>query len=942
MKRVSLILAFVFGLILVIVPGSVAQWSSAQEPPTRALAKQPSAVAQQSFPPPPPSSDPKPASKPADDGDSEKGQKPFDEVIQDTTSSKGLFTLYQNKKTGKLYAEIKPNQLNQNYLAVMTLESGIGERGIYSGLPIGDFLFTLRRVNNSIQFVVPNINFRAERGTPIRRSVDRSFSDSVLEALPIRSTHPQRKSILVELNSLLLGDLPGLMPVVSSALEGSYTLEQNTSFFDKVKAFPSNVEIESVYGLSGSGNDSELPSYIAALPDSRAFSLKVRYSLSALPENNGYRPRLADDRVGYFITAYRDYTDDTPRQSFVRYINRWHLEKQDPAAPLSKPKQPITFWIENTVPLEYRDAVRDGVLMWNRAYEKIGFKDAIAVKQMPDNADWDPADVRYNTIRWFNSTDAIFALGPSRVNPLTGEILDADILVAADFTRSLKEDYRSIAEQNQMRTAPFAAQLLGKDNVCNYGMAARYLERQAKPSEKKSSPHLRFGSSLGNYQDLCFGMDAAKQYAVGNMALSLFQNVLPNGSEMKDYVQQFVRELIAHEIGHTLGLRHNFHASSMLAPEELNNPAITRQKGLVASVMDYNPVNLAPQGTKQGDYFTQLVGPYDEWAIAYGYTPTEAKVPAAEKRVLDAIAKKAPQPELSYATDEDVFSFLDPKVNAFDMSGDLLTYSQWQMENARKMWDRINTRYPGEGQSFNEVRVAFNAVFDYYFQYATFLGEYVGGQFFNRYKYGDAKGRLPFEPVPIEQQRLALATLQKNVFSEEPFQFSPDLLNKLAPSRWSHWGTQPSVTLDYPIHDNILFLQSIVLYDLLSPQRLARLRDAELKTQPGQALTIPDLFDSLQTSIWGDVIKPKDNLKLSGLRRALQRQYMNVLVAMVLRQADALEDARTVARYELKQLHRSIDGAMRKVNDKEIYTKAHLEEARDRIAKALDAQLQSQ
>jgi hypothetical protein len=959
MKRVSRILAFVFGVLLVVLPVSLAQWS-----PLSAFARQPSAksvsgiasakpastkpvsnIAQQISPTPSPQATPsrKTSDEGEAEGEGEKSQKPFEQLTKNTTTSNGLFTLYQNKKTGKLYAEIKRDQLNRNYLAVMTLESGIGERGIYSGLPVGDFLFTLRHVNNNIQFVVPNINFRAERGTPSQRSIDRSFSDSVLESLPIKSTHPQRHSFLVELNPLLLGDLPGLMPVVSSALNGSYTLDQNTSYFDKVKAFPLNIEIESVYGFSGSGNnDSELPSYIASLPDSRAFSLKVRYSLSQLPENNGYRPRLADDRIGYFITAYKDYTDDTARQPFVRYINRWHLEKQDPTAAVSKPKQPIVFWIENTVPLEYRDAVRDGILMWNQAYEKIGFKDAIEVRQMPDNADWDPADVRYNTIRWFNSTDAIFAIGPSRVNPLTGEILDADILVAADFTRALKEDYRTVAEQNQMRTAPFAEQVIGQENICSYGMAARYLQRQAKSPEKKAAPRLRFGSQLGNYQDLCFGIDAVKQYSVGNMALSLFQNVLPNGPEMKNYIQQFVRELIAHEIGHTLGLRHNFHASSMLKPEDLNNTALTQQKGLVASVMDYNPVNLAPQGTKQGDYFTHRIGPYDEWAIEYGYTPIDTKVPQAERRTLDQIAKKAPQPELSYATDEDVSSFLDPKVNVFDLSGDLLTYSQWQMTNARKMWDRINTRYPGEGESFNEVRVAFNTVFDYYFQYATFLTEYVGGEFFNRYKYGDAKGRLPFEPVPIEQQRLALALVQKNVFSEEPFQFSPDFLNKLAPSRWFHWGASPSSALDYPIHDHILFLQSVVLYDLLSPERLARLRDAELKTQPEQALTIPELFDSLQTSIWGDVIKPQDQLKLSGLRRALQRQYMNTLVAMILRQIDAPEDARTVARYELKQLHRSIGKAMNKVNDKDIYTKAHLEEARDRIAKALDAQLQSQ
>jgi predicted Zn-dependent protease len=921
MKRLSIILAFFLGLILVLLPvtldpsiGSDLVARSAEKSP-----RKPPAITEDA-----------------------ENLRPFDQVTKDAKAFKGLFTLYQNQKSGKLFAEIQPDQLNGNYLAAMTLESGIGERGFYSGLPLGDFLFTLRRVNNAIQFVIPNTYFRADRGTPIDRSVSRSFSDSILESLPIRSIHPTRKTLLVELNSLFLSDVPNIMPFLSIALEGSYSRDQSTTYFDKVKAFPQNVEIESVYGFSGTSNDSEMPSYITALPDSRAFNLRVRYSLSQLPEKNGYRPRVADDRLGYFITAFKDFSDDTSRQAFTRYINRWHLEKQDPTAALSKPKKPIVFWIENTVPAKYRDAVRDGVLMWNRAFEKIGFKDAIEVKQMPDNADWDPADVRYNTIRWFNTNDAIFAMGPSRVNPLTGEILDADIMVSADFTRALKQDYRTLVEQNQMQTAPFVSKLVGNNNLCNYGMAARYLQRKAQSTEQKPVPKLRFSSHLGNYQDLCFGIDAANQFALGNMSLLLLQNQLPSSPEMQAYVQQFLRGLIAHEIGHTLGLRHNFHGSAMLKPEDLNNTAITRQKGLVASVMDYAPVNLAPQGAKQGDFFTESIGPYDEWAIEYGYAVVDAKIPQDERRELDQIARRAPTPELAYATDEDVVAFLDPKVNVFDMSGDLLTYSQWQMDNAKEMWKRIDRRLPLEGDSFNEVRVAFNAVFDYYFQYAQFLTEYVGGQHFNRYRAGDARGRLPFEQVSIAQQRQALSLLQKNIFSEEPFQFPPDFLNKLAPSRWSHWGASPTVRLDYPIHEMILALQSIVLEDLLSPVRLSRLRDAELRTQVGQALTIPELFDTLQASIWSDVFNPSDRVKLSGLRRALQREYMNTMVAMVLRQANTPEDARTVARYELKKLHRAIDRAMKRVDDQDVYTKAHLEEAHDRIGKALEAQLQSQ
>jgi hypothetical protein len=178
--------------------------------------------------------------------------------------------------------------------------------------------------------------------------------------------------------------------------------------------------------------------------------------------NNNYQPRLADDRVGYFLTAYQDLSTDDSNYHFVHYVNGWNLEKQDPNAEISPPKKPIVFWIDNAVPFKYRDAIKEGVLMWNQAFLKAGFKDAIEVRQMPDNARWDAADIRYNTIPWINTVDGYFPLGPSRVNPLTGEILDADILVDASFIRALKNNYRQIALPSPTATPTTLSALMEK------------------------------------------------------------------------------------------------------------------------------------------------------------------------------------------------------------------------------------------------------------------------------------------------------------------------------------------------------------------------------------------------------------------------------------------------------------------------------------------------
>ena len=891
--------------------------------------------------------------------------KPFDKVIKDAEKQEGLLAIYRNSKTHKNYLEVQTGQLNRNFFCAIALASGIGEWGVNRGWPIADFMFQFRRVQDSLQLVVPNSYFRTQPGDPQQRSLESSFSDSIVAVVSIVSIHPERNSILIDMDELFLGNLPGPASAFPWIVGESNSSAAGQAYISNAKVFPENVEIESKHSLPSSDD-------LTTLPNAGAFNLGVRYSLSELPANNGFRPRLADDRIGYFISAYQDLSDRHRSQPFVRYLNRWHLEKQIPSAPLSPPKEPIVFWIENTVPLEYRDAIREGVLMWNKAFEQAGFIDAIEVRQMPDNADWDPADVRYNTIRWSPSFESwATAIGPSRVNPLTGQILDADVIIDGNAVRNMLQEYRNFAEPDSSAQASSLLALAGNPLFCRYRIGHSYLkwlQQQPHFSESRVGEFPFLARMLARQQihnsKLCFGIQSATQSGFGALFLSVRGNGLPRREEMEKYINQFLRWLAAHEVGHTLGLRHNFRGSTMLAPEELNNIEITRSRGLVGSVMDYAPVNLAPPGAQQGDYFSTAVGSYDRWAIEYGYKPIDAISPRGELRELEKIAQRAPEPGLSYAPDEDTFAFLDPQAKAYDLSDDPLRYSQWQMDNAREIWSRLDKRYLGSEERYSDLRDRFNIVFNYYFNHAYSATDYIGGQTFNRHHPDDPGSRLPFEPVSLEKQRQVLALLEDYVFAENAFDFPPELLNKLAPSRWLHWGSFPSTfRLDYPIYDRVHFLQSMVLIDLLSSQRLARLRDIELKTAPGEALSLPELFDTLKASIWTEVLdeKKRDSMAISSLRRGLQRRHLNILVNMALRDngaignasnlleflsailvVDAPEDARVLARYQLRQLQEDIRSSLRRHGKKlDTLTKAHLEDAGDRIAKVLDAEIRS-
>ncbi len=826
----------------------------------------------------------------------------FDKVIADSEKFEGVFRLYKKKE--RLFLEIDSSQFDKPYLFLMAIARGIGTGEVLGGMTWGmgdDWLIAFRRVGDRVHLVRKNTRFRAQSGSPAAEAVKLAYTDSVLASFKIESIRGGK--VLIDFSEFLFTDVPDLAAVLRGRLGGYYRFDRSKSSLGKIKDFPLNAEIQIAASYSSEGFRD-----LDTVPDSRNVTLTLHYSISALPET-GYKPRLGDDRVGYFVTAQKDFSRPTDETAFVRYVNRWHLEKADPKADKSPPKHAIIFYVEKTVPYQYRRYVREGNLEWNKAYEKVGFVDAIEVRTQPDDADWDPEDVRYNTFRWITAS-AGFAMGPSRVNPLTGQIFDADIIFDADMIR-----YWQMEWDNFQTPDPKG---LGWNDRAGIGTCQL---------------------SKGRMQDLAFGATAL-----------LVRDPAAKGKLPEELIGQAIKETVMHEVGHTLGLRHNFKASTLHKPDDLHDPAKTRDKGLAGSVMDYNPVNIAPKGGKQGDYYSTTLGPYDFWAIEYGYKPLGGD-PESESASLRQIAGRSAEPELAYATDEDTRGLdPDPFTNRWDMGSDPLAYAKRQADLVEELWSgKLVDRAAASGKGYQRVRQTFGVLLKQYQNSLDLAARYVGGQEFRRDHKGDPNGRLPFAVVPVAKQREALAFLRERAFADRAFNFAPELLNSLAPERWYHWGVYEPGRIDFPVHSQVLSVQTQALRRLFHSVTLSRILDNERKCPATEdCLTLPEVFREVGDAIWSELAiktdqKPTTNRQplVSSFRRGLQREHLKALMELTLRSSSAPEDARTLATSNLKQLDRRIDQVLKTHGDKlDEYTRAHLEDSQTRIQKALQASFQ--
>jgi hypothetical protein len=847
-----------------------------------------------------------PAQQPAAQPGDKPGKPPFAVALKDARRIDGLIPLW--RKDDKVFAEVPESMLGKELFVTISIARGIGDRSVLGGMSVGfgdDWVWTLRKVDDAIHVVRKNVRFFADKGSPEERAVGLAYTDSVLFSVPIVTTGPGGGPV-IDLAKIFFTDLPQ----ISRSLPG-FSFAADRSTWAAAKGFPDNVELE-VAATYGSGGTAEFDT----VPDSRGATVNVHYSISLLPQNS-YRPRLADDRVGYFVTALKDFSQKVDEDRFVRYINRWQLEKADPAAAVSPPKKPIVFWIERTVPFRYRQPIREGIEAWNEAFEKAGFASAIEVRQQPDAADWDPEDVNYNTFRWITAGQS-FAMGPSRVNPRTGQILDADIIFDGDFLQFWRQQYETFTPQS-------VAQLTG---------------------DLPEAPQ-----GHGGDRCLCHLFDGhARETALAATALAVNATGGLSEQEKDKLVTQGLKLVAMHEVGHTLGLRHNFKGSAFRSLADLNDVTKTSQSGGSTSVMDYIPANIMPAGKTQGEYYAARLGPYDAWAIEYGYKPLPGGSPDAERAELEKIASRSGEPALAFATDEDTEpGDPDPFSNRFDLGSDPVEFARTRAELVAQLMPKIAERLTakeadGTTPGYERVRQAFGVLLTAHGQAMSFAARLVGGVSTSRSHRGDPNARPPFAVVDAAKQREALDLLEKEMLAAKPFTFPPELLNQLVPTRWSHWGTSEVNREDYPVHDVVLMWQDRVLGRLLDPLTLERIADGELKVSADQdAFTVAELLERLSAAVMAEVESagPGDYTvrkpAISSLRRGLQRAYVSRLCGLVLGTATSA-DVQALAAARLRDLSASIKAVLAKDDVKlDDYSKAHLADLDARITKALDA-----
>ncbi len=837
--------------------------------------------------------------------------RPFEEVIKGSTQQTGFVPVW--RKDEKVWLEIATDRFDQPFNLSVNVSNSLGERGLYGSQMGPNWMAQFRKIGSTqVQLIALNTAYVASSAA-MKATIEQSFSHSLLGSAVIASAaHPTRKSVLIDA-SFLLSDMAGYSTQLEQAFRAPYGLDRGNSYFEKTRVTDDlttlNTRIH--FATARIAASPLVPGPVPAtpppstVPDPRSFFVGFVYSFSKLPDQ-AMAPRKTDPRLGHFFDLVTDLNSDLKSNPRLHYVNRWRLEKKEPTAAMSEPKEPIVYWLDKNIPVQYRAAVTAGILEWNKAFEKIGFKNAVLAKQQPDDADWDNLDARHASIRWFTGADVGFARGPNHSDPRTGEILDADIAMSDVFGRGSR---RFIVEDVATLTSSAAAQ-------------------KAK-SWQAGSKHNLHAESCDYAHEAASEMD---------FALDLLEargDLEPDSPEAEAFVQGVIKDTITHEVGHTLGLKHNFKGSTVVSRAQLQDAGFTETNGISGSVMDYNAYNLPVAGERKGSFNNSTIGPYDYWAIEYAYRELN---PATEAADLERIASRSTEPLLAYADDADAGGGrgndgIDPLVNRFDLGDDPLAYYQKRLQLSRELWQRVQDRAPRAGEDALRQRRVLLSGFRQLSRSTELVGKYVGGMYTQRDQPGPNQ-RAAYTPVEPVKQRDALQFLAKGLFASDSFKFKPQFLAGLTPD-YNEWDRGGPVN----IAGVVLQMQTVALDRLLSAGTASRLLDLPSYLTPANSrniISLPEVYSTVQGSVWSEL---KGGVEIDRMRRNLQREHLKRVQSLLTRGSASLPpDALSLVRMNATELQADLRRAAFNAR-LSIESRAHLQDSLSQITEALRASM---
>lgn len=764
----------------------------------------------------------------------------------------GLFTLYRDTTNGSLLMLVKKEQLNKEYIYFSYIENGNTTTGHNKGTFRDNKVFRISRYFNQLEFTTQNTSFYFDPNNPISRAADANITHAVMASEKVVAIDDAKGEYLIEADNLFLTEtlyqvkrsnpFPAAMPAFNLG-----SLSKSKTRYQNVRNYPENTDIIVKYvyddpASRGAGSE--------AITDGRYMEVLLQHSIIAMPEND-YKPRFDDPRIGYFLTQVTDMTS-TEVINYKDLIHRWNLVKKDPNAELSEPVKPITWWIENTTPMELRPTIKAAILQWNIAFEKAGFKNAVQIFEQPDTATWDAGDIRYNVLRWTSSPEPPFGgYGPSFVNPRTGEILGADIMLEWVFIT------------NRLRS----------QKVFDRAGLEMMLEEHSADNHYtcEAGEQLHMQSMLGI------------QYLVSNNA---------GEKEINDFVKEGLYYLILHEVGHTLGLNHNMKATQLHGLNDLYDISKTKSIGLTGSVMDYPAINFSNRAGVKAQYYTDRPGPYDLWAIEFGYF--QENDAAREEARREKILARSTEPQLVFGNDADDMrspgKAIDPRVMIGDMSSDAIGFARERIGLIKTLQGQLLANYGNSNRSYHELRSNYLVLTSEWAVQAGVVSRYIGGVYVDRSFSNQASTVKPLTAVPYETQKSAMKTLAELVFAPNALEVPADLASYMQQQRRGY--NFFSSGEDPKLHNRALNIQNSVLMHLLHPTTLQRITDSKLY---GNKYELGEMFKDLSNAIFQADLATSVN----SYRQNLQILYVEYLATIVKSPAyDYISKARATAQLQ--------------------------------------------